>query len=96
MNAIDEKVLKGINPLVEFLGAERAEDLKDKIAQIILNKVEEELNACFEQVYLVDPDKLTDFGDEALETVKDKIKQKLEAKYLALAEEAISKIHIKE
>ena len=96
MNDIDEKLLKGINPLVEFLGAERAEDLKDKIAQIILNKVEEELDACFEQCYIIDPGRLTDYGDEALETVKEKIKQKLEVKYMALAEEAISKIHIKE
>lgn len=96
MKKIDEKILEGVNPLIEFLGVKRSEDLKDKIAQMILDKVEEELDNAFREIYLIEPEIVNDLGNEVYEEVKGIIKQKLEAKYMALADEAISKLSIKD
>lgn len=93
MNKI-EKLLS--NPLAEFLGAERTEDLKDKIAQMILEKAESELDETLQTTWIVDPDYLNEITHEALESIKEKIKQKLEVKCMAIAEEAISKVRVED
>ena len=94
MSKIDEKLTKSINPLVEFLGAERVDILKDKVVEMLLNKIEEDLNEVTQYQFVINDDEICEIASEAINGVKEKIKQKLEAKYMALAEEAISKIRV--
>lgn len=96
MNKIDEKLLKGINPLVEFLGAERVDVLKDKVVEMLLNKIEEDLEELTRSQFIINSDEVSEIASEAINGVKEKIKQKLEAKYMAIAEEAISKVRVVE
>ena len=67
-----------IEPLVELLGEKRTENLKDKIAELILRKVEEEIEVSLENTYLFDPELLGDFGREALENIKEKVVKRIE------------------
>lgn len=96
MNKIDKELTKSINPLVEFLGAERVDVLKDKVVEMLLNKIEEDLDEATQYQFIINDDEVAEIVSEAMNGVKEKIKQKLEAKYMALAEEAISKIRIEE
>lgn len=84
MNAI-------IKPLNELLGEERAEKLRDKIADLILCKVKEEIEVSLEHTYLFDPELLGDFGREALESVKEKVVKRIEDRYTEIFEDMIPK-----
>lgn len=76
--------IEKVTPLIELLGEERAEVLKDKILELILEKVKFELDVSFENSYLIDPDLLNEIGHEALESVKGVIIKQIESKYLEL------------
>lgn len=78
-------------PLNELLGEERTEKLRDKIADLILRKVEEEIEVSLENTYLFDPELLGDFGREALEHIKEKVVKRIEERYSEIFEEMIPK-----
>lgn len=78
-------------PLTELLGEERTEKLRDKIADLILRKVEEEIEVSLENTYLFDPELLGDFGREALEHIKEKVVKRIEERYFEIFEEMIPK-----
>lgn len=78
-------------PLTELLGEERTEKLRDKIADLILRKVEEEIEVSLENTYLFDPELLGDFGREALEHIKEKVVKRIEERYSEIFEEMIPK-----
>lgn len=96
MHKIERELKNSINPLVEFLGAERVELMKDKVVELLLNKIEDDLEEATRYQFIIDDGEVSEIVSEAINGVKEKIKQKLEAKYMALAEEAISKIRIEE
>ena len=96
MHKIERELKNSINPLVEFLGPERVELMKDKVVELLLNKIEDDLEEATRFQFIIDDGEVSEIASEAINGVKEKIKQKLEAKYMALAEEAISKIRIEE
>ena len=96
MHKIERELKNSINPLVEFLGPERVELMKDKVVELLLNKIEDDLEEATRFQFIIDDSEVSEIASEAINGVKEKIKQKLEAKYMALAEEAISKIRIEE
>ena len=96
MHKIERELKNSINPLVEFLGPERVELMKDKVVELLLNKIEDDLEEATQYQFIIDDGEVSEIVSEAINGVKEKIKQKLEAKYMALAEEAISKIRIEE
>ena len=87
---IEERLVKEISPLTEFLGAERVDDLKDKVCTLILEQVERDLNDRDEYV-LVYAEDLREIVEEALREIKDAVKKKLVDKYMSIVEDAISK-----
>ena len=87
---IEERLVKEISPLTEFLGAERVDDLKDKVCTLILEQVERDLNDRDEYV-LVYAEDLREIVEEALREIKDAVKKKLVDKYMRIVEDAISK-----
>ena len=87
---IEERLVKEISPLTEFLGAERVDDLKDKVCTLILEQVEIDLNDRDEYV-LVYAEDLREIVEEALREIKDAVKKKLVDKYMSIVEDAISK-----
>ena len=86
---IEERLVKEISPLTEFLGAERVDDLKDKVCTLILEQVERDLNDRDEYV-LVYAEDLREIVEEALREIKDAVKKKLVDKYMSIVEDAIS------
>lgn len=86
---IEERLVQEISPLTEFLGADRVEDLKDKVCTLILNQVEIDLNERDTYV-LIYADDIREIAEEALEEVRNKIKKKFKDEYLAIAEKALS------
>ena len=78
-------------PLNELLGEERTEKLRDKIADLILRKVEEEIEVSLANTYLFDPELIGDFGREALERVKEKVVKRIEERYSEIFEEMLPK-----
>ena len=87
---IEERLAKEISPLTEFLGAERVDDLKDKVCTLILEQVERDLNDREEYV-LVYAEDLREIVEETLREIKDAVKKKLVDKYMCIVEDAISK-----
>ena len=87
---IEERLVKEISPLTEFLGAEWVDDLKDKVCTLILEQVERDLNDRDEYV-LVYAEDLREIVEEALREIKDAVKKKLVDKYMSIVEDAISK-----
>ena len=87
---IEERLVKEISPLTEFLGAKRVDDLKDKVCTLILEQVEIDLNDRDEYV-LVYAEDLREIVEEALREIKDAVKKKLVDKYMSIVEDAISK-----
>ena len=87
---IEERLVKEISPLTEFLGAERVDDLKDKVCTLILEQVERDLNDRDEYV-LVYAEDLREIVEEALREIKEVVKKKLVDKYMTIVEDAISK-----
>lgn len=88
---IEKRLLDEINPLTEFLGAERVDDLKDKVCTLILEQIERDLYERSDYVLIYDED-IREIAEEALEEIRSKIKKQFKNKYLAIAEKAISGI----
>ena len=76
-------------PLTELLGAKRVDDLKDKICELIINRIDSDLEDY--QDYIFCPEEITEIAKEALDEVGDKIKKKFKKKYLEVAEQALRK-----
>lgn len=74
-------------PLTELLGAKRVDDLKDKICELIINRIDSDLEDY--QDYIFCPEEITAIAEEALDEVRDKIKKKFKKKYLEDAEQAL-------
>lgn len=70
--------------LKELLGEEKVEVLKDRIIDLIVEKVEKDLEEYSTYEWLINPDEIRDAVDEAFEEVKatiiDKYKMRLMTK----------------
>lgn len=88
---IEARLVSEISPLTEFLGAERVSDLKDKVCQLILNQVEEDLRES-SSYYVICAEDVGVIADEALEEIREKLKKKFKNRYLEIAEEALAKL----
>ena len=80
--------LKEISPIVELLGEERVDKLKDGICKAILEQVEWDLEHWGE--YLVYPPDFTHIFDEAYESIEKKLKKIYTDKALEVAHTCIS------
>ena len=78
------------NALSEWLGDERVEDLKDRIAEKILNQIESDLRDQYDLT--IDVGLIKDISNDAFEEVSKKIKKMYKDKYLEVAEQAIANI----
>ena len=86
---IEKRLAEEISPLAEFLGANRVDDLKDKVCTLILDQVERDLEERSDYVLIYDED-IREIAEEALGEVRRKIKKQFKDKYLAIAEKAIA------
>ena len=86
---IEERLAKEISPLTEFLGAERVDDLKDKVCTLILEQVERDLNDRDEYV-LVYAEDLREIVEEALKEIKEEVKKRVVNKYMDIVEKALA------
>ena len=86
---IEERIAKEISPLTEFLGAERVDDLKDKVCTLILEQVERDLNDRDEYV-LVYAEDLQEIVEEALQEIKEEVKKRVVNKYMDIVEKALA------
>lgn len=86
---IEKRLANEISPLTEFLGADRVEDLKDKVCTLILNQVEQDLNERDTYV-LIYADDIREIAEEALSEVRNKIKKKFKDEYLLRVEQALT------
>ena len=84
---IEERLVSEISPLTEFLGAERVDDLKDKVCESILDQVKEDLR--HNNYVLINTDDIQEIVDEAWQEIKNEVKKKLVDKYMAVIEKAI-------
>lgn len=78
------------NPLVEWLGADRVEYLKDKIVEKILQQVESDLHNQYSLT--IDAELVNDVSLEAFEEVSNKIKKMYKDAYLEVARQAIEEM----
>ena len=85
---IEKRLVDEISPLTEFLGAERVDDLKDKVCQLILDQVESDLRVRSDYVLIYEED-IRQIAEEALEEVKAEAKKKIMAKYQAIVDKAL-------
>ena len=85
---IDKRLAQEISPLAEFLGAERVDDLKDKVCTKILNQIERDLRESSCYVLILGSD-IEEIAEEALSEVRSKIKKKFKDRYLEVAEQAL-------
>ena len=85
---IEKRLVQEISPLTEFLGAERVEDLKDKVCSLILNQVESDLRER-DQYVLIYEDDIREIVEEALSEVRGKIKRAFKGRLCEIADEAV-------
>lgn len=81
------------NALVEWLGAEKVDYLKNKIIEKILEQVEHDLANQYDLT--IDASLINDISLEALEEVSKKIKKMYKDKYLEIAEQAIANLDLR-
>lgn len=87
---IEERLVKEISPLTEFLGAKRVDDLKDKVCSLILDQVESDLRER-ETYVLIYEDDIREIVEEALSEVRSKIKRIFKNRLCEIADEAVLK-----
>lgn len=89
-NKIEKTIIENINPLVEFLGAERVEDLKDKVCEMILNQIQQDLEDSYD--FIITTSDVTEIAMEALEEITPNLKKKFSKAYSNMADEYINKL----
>jgi len=82
--------LKEISPIVELLGEERVDKLKDRICAAIITQVERDLENWGE--YLVYPPDFEHIFDEAYESIEKKLKKIYTDKALEVAQKAVEQM----
>lgn len=94
MSKIEKDLVEDqLSPLAELLGANRIEDLKDKICGKILDQIERDLDDCSH--YIFDTDDIRDIALEALEDITPKIKKKFEKVYMEIVDKNIEELRNK-
>lgn len=78
-----------VSPLVEFLGATRTEKLKDQVAEMILEKIDDDLQETISRDYLIEFDDIRGIVESAVAEVKEEVKKKVYAKYMEHVEESL-------
>ena len=65
------------NPLLQFLGEENVEDMKKRIADVIVEQVRDDMHDFRE--YLINPDDIVErLIDDTIDRVQDRVQDKLE------------------
>lgn len=88
-----EKQIKEISPMIELLGEERVENLKDKICEVILDRVRDDLDSW--DRYICYPPDFSDIFDEAYNDIRKKLKKLYSEKALEVAEKAVNDMAVK-
>lgn len=81
MTKIEERITNNINNgvLMEFLGAENVERLKNEITDVIIQQVIDDLHNSYD--FIISPDDIVDdLIEEIIEEAKNKIKPEVEKK----------------
>jgi len=86
----EQEIAKAISPLAELLGAERTEVLKDRIVDLIVNQIQEDLDA--EGMYVISTDEIGEIAAEALEDIAPKLRKKFGKMYSDMADAYIAKL----
>jgi 23S rRNA A1618 N6-methylase RlmF len=81
--------IKEISPIVELLGEERVEKLKDGIMEIILEQVRDDLEHW--DSYICYPPDFQDAFSEAYDEIRNKLKKMYKDKALEVATNAVNK-----
>lgn len=87
---MDLNKIKEISPIVELLGEERVEKLKDGIMEIILEQVRDDL--AHWGSYICYPPDFQDVFSEAYDEICNKLKKLYKDKALEVATNAVNKL----
>ena len=75
------------NFVIDFLGAENIETLKEKVIEIIISQIKDDFENS--QEYLISPYQVQDIFDEAITEVKSEIKENLKERLKSQIEKHI-------
>ena len=84
------KDIEQITPIVELLGEERVEKLKDQICEVIIDRVRADFDVW--DKYICYPPDFNYLFEEAYEEIKNKLKKMYKDKLLEIATNAIDKL----
>lgn len=77
--------------LKEILGEEKVDILKDRIIDVIVDRVERDLDDYSTCEWIIDPEMLEDCARQALDEVKDALIEKYKAKFMEKASQRFDK-----
>lgn len=83
----DIERINEITPIVELLGEKRVEELKDRICDVIIKRVEEDFDAW--ERYICYPPDFNYIFDEAYESIEKKLKKMYVDKVLEVAQKTV-------
>lgn len=85
---IENNITRGASALVDFLGAERVDDLKDEICKVLLDQVRRDLEA-MDEYLIVYPDDIQAVVDEAVEEAKEELREQVKAAMMKQVEQTM-------
>lgn len=82
--------MKDMKALTDFLGEDEIKIFKEKLMQIILDRVESDLEECGE--YMLCPDDISELIYEVQDEFKKELKHKIKLKYMEKYEKMVDDI----
>lgn len=85
---IEEHMAEVISPLQEFLGVERVEKLKDKVCEMILERIHDDMEHQDYYAFIWEDD-FDEVASAAKQKCKKQVQKMFEDKYLEVAKKAV-------
>ncbi|MDD5022020.1 MAG: hypothetical protein PHR82_07860 [Endomicrobiaceae bacterium] len=85
---IEEHMVENLTPLQEFLGVERVEALKDKVCELILERIKDDMEHQDYYTFIWEDD-YDEVARAAKQKCKKKVQKMFEDKYLEVAQKAV-------
>ena len=91
--SIENHMMDDISPLVAFLGEDRADKLKDRVCDLIINRIEQDMNEQDKYMFIWNED-FEEVVDAAKKKCRSKMQKMFEEKYLKIAQRAVDNVKI--
>lgn len=86
--SIEEHITDNLTPLQEFLGVERVEKLKDKVCELILERIQDDMEHQDYYTFIWEDD-FDEVARAAKQKCKKQVQKMFEDKYLEVAQKAV-------